>query len=96
VLSLETGQPIAQAAFFPLEAQQIENAAPQRASALPRGVRLRLKKSEQLLKPIANLKGVIVLPSGKAYVIDAPEIGAGSPNPGKNDSSKNDSRKKTG
>ncbi len=78
LLSLETGQPMAQAAFFPLQPQQIENAAPQAASALPRGVRLRLKKSEQLLKPIANLKGVIVLPSGKAYVIDAPVVGAPS------------------
>jgi thiol:disulfide interchange protein DsbD len=78
VLSLETGQPIAQAEFYPLESQQIENAAPQAASPFPRGVRLRLKKSEQLLKPIANLKGVIVLPSGRAYVIDAPVVGARS------------------
>jgi DsbC/DsbD-like thiol-disulfide interchange protein len=78
VLSIETGQPIAQADFFPLEPQQIENAAPQATSALPRGVRLRLKKSEQLLKPIANLKGVIVLPSGKAYMIDAPVTAAGA------------------
>lgn len=77
VLSLETGQPIAHAEFFPFEPQQIENAAPQSASALPRGVQLRLKKSGQLLKPIADLKGVIVFPSGKAYVIDAPVTGAG-------------------
>ena len=83
MLSLETGQPIAQAEFYPLQPQQIENAAPQAASPLPRGVRLRLKKSEQLLKPIANLKGVIVLPSGKAYLIDAPVVGPGSPGPRK-------------
>ncbi|MDP9267986.1 MAG: hypothetical protein M3P27_06620 [Acidobacteriota bacterium] len=77
VLTIDTGQPIVESAFlplqfFPLQARQIENAAPQAASALPRGVELRLKKSEQLLRPIATLKGVIVLPSGKAYVIDAP------------------------
>ena len=78
VLSIETGQRLARAEFFPLEAQQIENAAPQTAAALPRGLRLRLKKSEQLLKPIANLKGVIVFPSGKAYVIEAPVTGAGN------------------
>jgi thiol:disulfide interchange protein DsbD len=81
VLSIETGQPIAQTAsfpvFFPLEARQIENAAPQVVSALPQCVQLRLKKSEQLLKPIAVLRGVVVLPSGKAYVIDAPVTGAG-------------------
>ena len=78
VLSIETGQPIAQATFFPLQPQQIENAAPQTASPFPRGVRLRLKKSEQLLKPIADLKGVIVLPAGKAYVIAAPVSSAGT------------------
>jgi len=88
VLTIETGQPIAQAEFYPLQGQQIENAAPQAVSALRRGVRLRLKKSEQLLKPIANLKGVIVLPSGRAYVIDAPVAGSGSPGPRKKDSSK--------
>ena len=76
VLSIETGQPIARAEFFPLEEQQIENAAPQPAAALPRGVRLRLKKSGQLLKPLPNLRGVIVFPPGKAYVIDAPVTGA--------------------
>lgn len=81
VLTIETGQPITEASFiplqfFPLQARQIENAAPQAASALPRGVQLRLKKSDLLLKPIANLKGVIVLPSGKAYVVDAPVTGA--------------------
>jgi len=78
LLSIETGQPIAQAAFFPLEEQQIENAAPQVASSLPRGVRLRLKKSSHLLKPIASLKGVMVLPSGKAYDIDVPVTYAAS------------------
>jgi thiol:disulfide interchange protein DsbD len=78
VLTLATGQPMARAEFYPLEPQQIENAAPQAASAFPQGVRLRLKKSEQLLKPIANLKGVIVFPSGKAYVIEVPVTGAGS------------------
>jgi thiol:disulfide interchange protein DsbD len=76
VLSLETGQPIAKAEFFPLQEQQIENAAPQTAHSLPRGVRLRLRKSEQLLKPISNLKGVIVFPSGRSYGIDVPVIRA--------------------
>ena len=90
VLTVETGQPIGHAEFFPLQPLQIENAAPQEVSALPRGVRLRLKRSEQLLKPITNLKGVIVLPSGRAYVIDAPIAGPAGPGPGK------DSSKKTG
>lgn len=88
VLSIDTGRPLARAEFFPLQSQQIENAAPQAASAFPRGVRLRLKKSGQLLKPIANLRGILVLPSGKSYVIDAPVAGAAIPDSRKKDSTK--------
>jgi DsbC/DsbD-like thiol-disulfide interchange protein len=72
VLSIDSGASQAQATFFPLEPLQIENAAPQRASAMPRGIRLTLEKSDQLLKPITNLRGVIVLGNGQAYRIDAP------------------------
>lgn len=76
VLSIDTGRPLAHAEFFPLQPQQIENAAPQSASAFARGVRLRLKRSEELLKPIANLRGILVLSPGKSYLIDAPVAGA--------------------
>jgi len=72
--SNQTGASKTPATFFPLEPLQIENAAPQRASAVPGGIRLTLEKSDQLLKPIANLKGVIVLGNGRAYLIDAPVI----------------------
>ncbi|HLY62267.1 MAG TPA: protein-disulfide reductase DsbD domain-containing protein [Terriglobia bacterium] len=72
VLSIETGASEANATFFPLEELQIEDAAPQRASSTRRGVRLTLEKSDQLLKPIKNLKGVIVLGNNRAYLIDAP------------------------
>ena len=88
VLSIDTGRRLAKAEFFPSQPQQIENAAPQVASAFPRGVRLRLKKSGQLLKPIANLKGILVLPSGKSYVIDAPVAGAANPDSRHKDSTK--------
>jgi DsbC/DsbD-like thiol-disulfide interchange protein len=71
VLSIQTGIPVWQATFFPLEAGQIENAAPQITASTPAGFRIRLKKSEQLLKPISRLRGVLVL-SGEAYHIDAP------------------------
>jgi thiol:disulfide interchange protein DsbD len=70
-LTLRTGKRVASAAFFPLEAEQIENAAPQYAYPMPAGVRFILKKSEQLLKPITRLKGVIIL-DGKPYEVDAP------------------------
>jgi DsbC/DsbD-like thiol-disulfide interchange protein len=61
-----------QATFFPFEPLQIENAAAQHVSPTPRGIRLTLEKSDQLLKPLTNLKGVIVLGNGRAYLIDAP------------------------
>lgn len=70
-LTVETGARIAAARFFPLEANQIENAAPQRVTPFARGIHLQLKKSDQLLKPIARLQGVIVLPGPRAFRLDA-------------------------
>lgn len=72
-LTIHTGKRVAEASFFPLEANQIENAAPQQVTPFPTGVQIRLKKSEQLLKPITRLKGVVVL-DGKPYEVDAPVI----------------------
>ncbi len=74
-LSLDTGTSESKAAFFPLEEDQVDNAAPQGATATPRGVQLKLKKSDQLLKPIAVLKGVVVLSSGRAYEVTAAVTG---------------------
>jgi DsbC/DsbD-like thiol-disulfide interchange protein len=71
-LTIDAGAPQASAQFFPLEAQQIDNAAPQSVASFPRGVRLTLKKSDQLLKPIKVVKGVLVLDGGRAYEIAAP------------------------
>ena len=70
-LSIETGKPEARALFFPLEAEQIENSAPQVVTATKQGARIRLRKSEHLLKPIATLNGVVVLSSGRAFVVHA-------------------------
>lgn len=75
LLSLETGASEAKAAFFPLEEDQIDNPAAQSVMPTPRGVQIKLKKSDQLLKPIGMLKGVVVLGSGRAYEITAPVAG---------------------
>ena len=72
LLNLKIGNLDKELEFFPLEAEQIENAAPQEATAIPGGVRLHLKKSKQLLKPATRLKGVIVLGPGRAYLLDVP------------------------
>jgi DsbC/DsbD-like thiol-disulfide interchange protein len=75
LLSASLGREVTQAVFYPLAESQIDNAAPQKIAATATGFRLTLKKSDQLLKPINQLKGVLVLGKG-AYVIDAPVIEA--------------------
>jgi DsbC/DsbD-like thiol-disulfide interchange protein len=72
VLDLKTGKSTEAPQFFPLHAEQIENAAPQDVTASPGGIRLHLKKSNHLLKSIPRLEGVFVLASGKAYLVDVP------------------------
>jgi hypothetical protein len=74
VLNVYTGKRETGATFFPLEPNQIENAAPQKAIPLSRGIRLEVQKSDQLLKTPAHLSGVLVFPSGQSYVIAAPLI----------------------
>lgn len=66
------GLQIAQAVFFPLAESQIENSAEQKLLPQSNGFRLTLRKSDQLTKPIARLKGVLVLSGDQAYLIDVP------------------------
>jgi len=72
VLALEIVKPITKAEFFPLEPGQIENPAPQKIQPSRTGCGITLKKSDLLLKPIAILRGVLVIPGGSAYRIEAP------------------------
>lgn len=72
VITVETGRPMRAARFFPLEGQQIANAAPQRADAFDRGIRIAVRKAEDLVRTPATLRGVLAFPSGESYVIDAP------------------------
>lgn len=72
VLTLRTGAAEREAVFFPFEADQIKNAAPQQAVPLQDGVRLSLQMSDLLLKPVSRLRGVVVLGDQKAFVLDAP------------------------
>jgi thiol:disulfide interchange protein DsbD len=68
-LVVETGRREAGATFFPLEPDQIENAAPQNATPLARGIQLKLRRSDQLLKPVTSLTGILVLESARSYII---------------------------
>jgi len=72
MLSIAAGKPVGKAEFFPLEPGQVENAAPQKLQPSARGGKITLKKSDLLLKPIAVLRGVLVLPGGDAYQVEAP------------------------
>jgi DsbC/DsbD-like thiol-disulfide interchange protein len=72
VLTANLGHQTTEATFFPLAESQIENAAPQKLLPEPAGFRLILRKSDQLLKPLDRLKGVLVLSADQAYLIDVP------------------------
>jgi thiol:disulfide interchange protein DsbD len=72
VLSLQVGKTLREAQFFPLEVSQIENGAPQPLEVTARGARITLKKSDQLLKPVSKLRGLLVMRDGRSYEIVAP------------------------
>jgi len=72
VLSVHAGKAITKAEFFPFEANQIDNAVPQKVLASPQGLTIALKKSDLLSKPVQILRGVLAIPGGPAYRIEAP------------------------
>jgi DsbC/DsbD-like thiol-disulfide interchange protein len=74
LLTIDVGNQIAAAEFFPLEAGQIENAARQRLEPTARGVKVVLQKSDLLLKPISRLRGVLVIRGHGAYQLEAPVL----------------------
>lgn len=72
VLSILAGSRITEAEFFPLDPGQIDNPAPQKTQASVTGIKITLKKSDLLVKPITVLRGVLVIPGKSAYRIEAP------------------------
>jgi DsbC/DsbD-like thiol-disulfide interchange protein len=78
VLTANPGQRVTAATFFPLGESQVSNAAPQNFEATPTGFRLTLQKSDQLLKPIERLRGVLVVTGQPAYTIDVPVTNPGA------------------
>ena len=70
-LAIRAGKPIRDAEFFPLDPGQIENAAPQKIIRTARGMRIAFRKSDLLVKPIAVLRGILVLAPGEAYRVGA-------------------------
>ena len=72
IVDIVTGSREERAVFFPLDAGQISDSAPQEVTALPNGLRLVLRKSDQLEKNPAALNGVLSLPGGRTFVVSAP------------------------
>jgi DsbC/DsbD-like thiol-disulfide interchange protein len=72
VLIVSAGKPLSGASFFPRDPGQIENASPQKAVTTPTGVRITLKKSDVLTKPISALRGLLEVAGGEAYEIHSP------------------------
>jgi thiol:disulfide interchange protein DsbD len=70
VLTAKIGRQTTQARFFPLEESQIDNSAPQKIVPVATGFQLALHKSDQLLKPIKRLRGVLELSANEKYWID--------------------------
>ena len=71
VLTVKLGRQTARATFFPFEESQVDNSAPQKIVPVATGFQLTLRKSDQLLKPIKRLKGVLELSANQSYLIDA-------------------------
>jgi len=72
IVDVLTGLREEDAVFFPLELSQVNDSAEQAVTALADGVRLGLRKSSQLAKDPSVLHGVLSLPGGRAYTIEAP------------------------
>ena len=73
VLTIISKRPLTGAEFFPLDSGQIDNAARQRLTSTSTGAKLVLKKSDLLLKPVPELRGVLVI-NNRAYRVCAPLI----------------------
>ena len=68
-LTVETGQKETQAIFFPADQNILDNPAPQKVSATPKGLTLDLKKDANLTTNPDQLRGVLELSNGRAYEI---------------------------
>jgi thiol:disulfide interchange protein DsbD len=71
LLDVTTGTRIFSAQFFPLDPNILANAAPQPAAPLPNGVQLTLAKDPSLASPPPQLNGLVELPGGAAFIVQA-------------------------
>jgi thiol:disulfide interchange protein DsbD len=74
VLTLTTGKRETNAEFYPFDQEQIANAAPQQIEPLSDGVRLRVRRAEDLKTLPADLHGVFKLSDTVAYDVSSPAV----------------------
>ncbi len=67
VVTLQTGQRIASAEFYPFDQNIIANATPQTVEPLADGIRITISKAQGLQQGPAQLHGLIKLADGTAY-----------------------------
>ncbi len=74
ILTVQARPQVSSASFFPLDPSQIDNSSVQDFAPTRTGFRLTLKKSDQLTKPVAILRGLIVLGPRRAFQVAAPLV----------------------
>ena len=72
MLTVDIDRPAESAYFFPLVESQIDDSTKQDVKTVGKSIQLRLRKSNQLIKDPASLKGVLALASGTHFEINAP------------------------
>lgn len=76
IITLRTGKSLPSMEFYPFDTDQIANAAPQLSESLINGVRVSVKKADALKAMPSHLHGLLKLPDGSAYEINAPVTAA--------------------
>jgi thiol:disulfide interchange protein DsbD len=74
VVTLITGDTETDAEFYPFDEDQIQNAADQITEIVPNGIRIRIKRSDDLKTLPAQFHGVIKLSDTQAYDVSAPVV----------------------
>ena len=72
VLTVAIDRSAESAFFFPLVESQIDDSTKQEVKTVGKSIQLRLRKSNQLMKDPASLKGILALASGTHFEINAP------------------------
>lgn len=72
VLTVKTGTDETEAEFYPADPDQIVNVAPQIVEPVANGIRIRLKRADELTTLPKDLRGVVKLSDTEAYEIVAP------------------------